>query len=536
MDNRILKCGTGGKKKRIEFRLPAHYLAATSAGPESRGADMRRGDCALSWGAFALLWLVAGFPLVPAASAATARHRIPDSAVSIHLVETQRLPKEALHATPQPCLPGTWVPGTDDFLIAGSHRFSASGARKLFLWNTRTHRVTQLINVPAIVKILNKGLGGRKDFAARGRAKPGRSNGWGLGGLQFNKGKLVTIFQNTIGPAPIRNFAGQVPPGITATNRHPNPFGGNHDRTTLRVLAWRVERNPFRVVGDPVAGYAREIESDSFGDGCQILIPSEGPWFAALAGGEELPSTASGHVRYISFPIAIFDIATGRRFAEGGRLRSPPWCPFASPTGSGLGWLAQVVVGGGPGLISGDNILRFMPVSNARRDVAWKSRGHRVTPRKPHDTEMIRVRRIRVPELNPMAILRQATFSPHGGRIFVIAQLPFSANVRSGRSEIAEVSPVTGRVTRMLALGPPGAALAPTISPDGRLLAVWLLHQDRRKHLHFRLLLLDTSTLKVIASCRAPRDVITGLYFSPTGTKIAAVGNKAIYLFQIGFH
>ncbi len=467
---------------------------------------MRRGDCALSWGAFALLWLVAVFPLVPAASAATARHRIPDSAVSIHLVETRRLPKEALHATPQPCLTGTWVPGTDDFLIAGSHRFSASGARKLFLWNTRTHRVTQLINVPAIVKILNKGLGGRKDFAARGRAKPGRSNGWGLGGLQFNKGKLVTIFQNTIGPAPIRNFAGQVPPGITATNRHPNPFGGNHDRTTLRVLAWRVERNPFRVVGDPVAG------------------------------GVELPSTTSGHVRYISFPIAIFDIATGRRFAEGGRLRSPPWCPFASPTGSGLGWLAQVVVGGGPGLISGDNILRFMPVSNARRAVAWKGRGHRVTPLKPHDTEMIRVRRIRIPELNPRAILRQATFSPHGGRIFVIAQLPFSANVRSGRSEIAEVSPVTGRVTRMLALGPPGAALAPTVSPDGRLLAVWLLHQDRRKHLHFRLLLLDTSTLKVIASCRAPRDVITGLYFSPTGTKIAAVGNKAIYLFQIGFH
>jgi Tol biopolymer transport system component len=132
--------------------------------------------------------------------------------------------------------------------------------------------------------------------------------------------------------------------------------------------------------------------------------------------------------------------------------------------------------------------------------------------------------------------LRQATFSPHGGRIFVIAQLPFSANVRSGRSEIAEVSPVTGRVTRVLALSPPGAAFAPTVSPDGRSLAVWLLHQDRRKHLHFRLLLLDTGTLKVIASCRAPRDVITGLYFSPTGTKIAAVGNKAIYLFQIGFH
>lgn len=67
---------------------------------------MRRGACVLSWGAFALLWLVAGFPLVSAASAATARRRIADSAVSIQLVETQRLPKEALHATPQPCLPG----------------------------------------------------------------------------------------------------------------------------------------------------------------------------------------------------------------------------------------------------------------------------------------------------------------------------------------------------------------------------------------------------------------------------------------------
>ena len=143
---------------------------------------MRRGACALSCGAFALLWLVAGFPLVPAAAAATARRRIADSAVSIQLVETQRLPKEALHATPQPCLPGAWVPGTDDFLIAGAHRFNASGPRKLFLWNTRTHRVTQVINVPAIVKILNKGLGGRKDFAARGRAKPRRSNGWGLVG------------------------------------------------------------------------------------------------------------------------------------------------------------------------------------------------------------------------------------------------------------------------------------------------------------------------------------------------------------------
>lgn len=536
MANRILECWSGGKKHRIVFFFPARYPLAAFTGPESRRADMRRGNCARYWGAFALLWLVAGLPLVPAASAAPSRHGIVDSAVSIQLIETQRLPKEALHAMPQPCPPGAWVPGTDDFLIAGAHRFNASGPRKLFLWNTRTHRVALVFDIPTIAKILNKGLGGRTDVAARGRVKSARGNGWGLGGLQFSGGKLVTIFQNTIGHAPIRNFTLQAPPGITATNRRPNPFRANHDRTSLRVLAWRVQRKPFKLVGDPVAGYAREVESDSFGDGCRILIPSGGPWFAVVTSGEELPSTTSGHVQYISFPIVIFDIATGRRLAESGRLRSPPWCPFASPTGSGLGWLAQVVVGGAPGLISGDDILRLMPVSNARRAVVWKGRGHRVTPQKSRGTEIVRLRRIRVPTFNPKAILRQATFSPHGGRIFVIAQLPFSANVRSGRSEIAEISPVTGRVTRMVALGPPGAALAPTVSPDGRLLAVWLLHQDRRKHLHFRLLLLDTSTLKAIASCRAPRDVLTGLYFSPSGTKIAAVGNKAIYLFQIGFH
>ncbi len=475
-----------------------------------------------------------GLVILPGLSSAIAGTGLNRDSAQVRLIQTVRLPKDNSGKELQPCAPAIWVPHADGVLFGANDPLLPSGVRYLFFWKPGTHRVKKILNLAVLEKTFGPHFKHSIHRASAHGVTPGKSSGWKIGGMFVDDGKLATIFQNTIQP-PTRPASG---PQGTA----PNPGIGlpgvvmlrPYCITDFRVMCWHMARRPFRLSDRPTTSYLIHVRSSLGGEGCRVVVPPEGSWFGVVRPGDV--DTAGLGKADGSYPTLLFDLASGRKVAQSAAPRFPPSGPFASPRGVELGWLATLTLAGDfPGpkdrRISGDTTLRLLQVPSHKIGGGGlvAAGGHPVHPK------VIPILRVHIHAHDPKAILRWGgAFSPNGRRIFVLAQRPFFSSLHQVHTQIIELSSSTGRVMRSAVLSRSGAAICMTVSPNGRLIAILLLHATGWFHMRqvFSLLLLDSRTLRILTSCRTPFD-LGPLRFSPDSTKLAEMGRSALYLFRI---